>query len=202
MSAAKRQKADLRGRVAAALDALGPDAIAARSARAAARLCALEPFAPSTPKTIALYLSLPRELQTEALWEELAGCGHRCVFPRVLRGSRVLEFSPLSPGDPVASGPLGVREPLPGRAIDLREIDVFVVPGAAFDETGGRLGRGGGYYDTTLHEAPAALRVGWAFDEQVVASIPMLPHDAPMDWLVTPTRALPCPPRDETTGRG
>jgi 5-formyltetrahydrofolate cyclo-ligase len=195
VSAAKRQKADLRSRIAAAIDSLGPEAIEARSAEATAHLFAMELFSAAAPKTVALYLSFPLELQTEALWHELERRGHRCVFPRVLRGSRVLEFSPLSPGDPVEAGPLGVREPLPGRAIDLASIDVFVVPGAAFDDTGGRLGRGGGYYDTTLATAPAALRVGWAFDEQLVEGIPMLPHDAPMDWVVTPSRTLRCPPR-------
>ena len=62
---------------------------------------------------------------------------------------------------------------------------VALVPGRAFDALGGRLGRGGGYYDRFAGACPQALRVGVAHQLQVVASVPMEAHDAPMDVLVT-----------------
>ena len=65
-------------------------------------------------------------------------------------------------------------------------VGVVLVPGLAFDLRGGRLGRGGGYYDRFLPTLPAAaLRVGVAPASLVVAALPTEPHDAPMTHLAT-----------------
>jgi len=108
------------------------------------------------------------------------------AYPRLTRGSRVLSFHRCADGDFV-KGPLGLREPaahLP--AIDLKDIDVWLVPGVAFTRGGERLGRGGGYYDATLALArPDALKIGVAFECCVVDGFPTDAHDVRMDWLVT-----------------
>ena len=73
--------------------------------------------------------------------------------------------------------------------------NIVILPLLAFDATGARLGRGGGHYDRTL----ASLRkkchvraIGLAFDEQMVEKCPVEPHDAPLDMVVTPMRAIRC----------
>jgi len=64
--------------------------------------------------------------------------------------------------------------------------DVIIVPGVAFDAAGGRLGRGGGWYDRLLGDPSLrGLAVGVAFDPQLVASIPTEDHDAAVDVVVT-----------------
>jgi 5-formyltetrahydrofolate cyclo-ligase len=61
----------------------------------------------------------------------------------------------------------------------------------AFDETGARLGYGGGYFDRLLPMLRAdCARIGVAFDEQVLSEIPAEEHDAHVDVVVTPTRVL------------
>ena len=72
---------------------------------------------------------------------------------------------------------------------------VIILPLLAFDATGARLGRGGGHYDRTL----AGLRkkchlraIGLAFDEQKVEKCPVELHDALLDMVVTPMRAIRC----------
>ncbi len=60
-----------------------------------------------------------------------------------------------------------------------------LVPGRAFDRRGTRLGRGGGTFDRILAKL-ACPRAGVGYDEQVVESLPVEPHDAPLDLLVTP----------------
>ena len=65
------------------------------------------------------------------------------------------------------------------------QIDVIIVPGVAFDKHGGRLGRGGGYYDRLLREAPKAFKIGLCFREQIVKKVPMTPHDVEMDRVIT-----------------
>ena len=196
-------KAELRAAIDRLRRGIPPEEIEARSRAAAEHLLALPPIARPDLSTVALYLPLPGEIRTEAIWEALVGRGVRCVFPRVERGRRVLRFYPLRPGDPVERGPLGVRQPPAIDEVPLVEIEAFVVPGQAFDELGGRLGRGGGYYDATLAEAPHAERIGIGFDEQLLPLVPMLPHDVPLDWVVTSSRALRCQPgRTRSSARG
>lgn len=70
-------------------------------------------------------------------------------------------------------------------------IDVAIIPGAVFDRCGHRLGYGGGFYDRFLARmAPQATRIGLAFSCQVVDQIPSLPHDVPMDLVITEQEVL------------
>jgi 5-formyltetrahydrofolate cyclo-ligase len=188
------RKAELRAAIDRLRRGIPAEEIEARSRAAAEVFLALPPVAASRFATVALYLPLPGELGTEAVWEALVDRGVRCVFPRVEKGSRVLRFFPLRPGEPVERGPLGVRQPPARDEVRLEAIEAFLVPGQAFDAQGGRLGRGGGYYDSTLASAPWAERIGFGFDEQLLPSVPMLPHDVPLDWVVTPERGLRCEP--------
>lgn len=79
-------------------------------------------------------------------------------------------------------------EPPHTRRIRPRELDAVLVPGRAFDRLGNRLGRGQGHYDallSALRPDARAATVGIGFVEQVVASVPIDPHDRPVAWLVT-----------------
>ncbi len=71
------------------------------------------------------------------------------------------------------------------------------MPGVAFDRSGHRLGYGGGFYDRFLARLPArALRIGVAFDQQVLDELPAEEHDQPVDLVVTPSEVLHAsPPR-------
>ncbi len=83
----------------------------------------------------------------------------------------------------------GVREPAPELAsTPLGELEVLVVPGLAFDRSGVRLGRGGGYYDRSLGGASVDTRprtVGVAFACQCVDELPTATHDLRVDTIVT-----------------
>lgn len=70
------------------------------------------------------------------------------------------------------------------------EIDAICVPGLAFDGYGNRLGQGGGWYDRVLADAQHALKIGIAFDWQIVDELPYEPHDVCMDYVVTDLRTL------------
>jgi 5-formyltetrahydrofolate cyclo-ligase len=88
----------------------------------------------------------------------------------------------------LAPGWRGVREP---RASDRRparpdRIHIALVPGVGFDRRGRRLGYGGGHFDRLLGRLrPGTPRIGVAFRAQVVEHIPALPHDVPVDAVVT-----------------
>lgn len=195
-----------KGALRAAIDrlraGLDPEEIARRSRAICTHLLESPPLA-ALPRdaTVALFLSLPGEVDTDPIWEALSARGHRCVFPRVVRGEPRLRFSPLALGEEVERGPLGVRQPPAREEAPLEAIDLFLVPGQAFDRLGGRLGRGRGYYDATLAAAPRAERIGLGFREQLLPLVPMLDHDLPMDWIVTDERVLRCDPGRTRPGR-
>jgi len=65
-------------------------------------------------------------------------------------------------------------------------IDVVLVPGLAFDTSGGRLGRGGGFYDRFLSLVRPPLSIGVAFDEQMVDRLALEPHDCRLTAIATP----------------
>lgn len=82
----------------------------------------------------------------------------------------------------------GVREPAPGhrQEADVRLLDAVVAPGVAFDRHGHRLGYGGGHFDRLLARLrPGTFVAGVAFDAQVVDTVPVEAHDAPVDAVVT-----------------
>ena len=69
-------------------------------------------------------------------------------------------------------------------------LDLILVPGNAFDRTGNRLGRGGGFYDRILAQYPGAVPVGLCFDCRVVDSLPVEPHDRAVAWIITESQVL------------
>ncbi len=118
--------------------------------------------------------------------------GVRFGFPRVVGVG--LEFREGGEPGEMGDGAMGVREPVvTAGLIDPREADLVLVPGLAFDRAGGRLGRGGGFYDRFLAGLPlGVVRVGVAFDRQIVGAVPLGAHDAAVGRVVTERGALAC----------
>lgn len=152
-------------------------------------------------RSVLAYAATAEELDPAPLVAALRARGARVAYPRVCGpGELTLHWcedeSALSPGY------CGISEPsadAPG--VMASEFDLVLVPGTAFDESCGRLGMGGGFYDRLLpHLAPGALAIGLAFDEQIVAEVPSETHDVALDAVVTPTRVI-LPP-DSTSGGG
>jgi len=65
------------------------------------------------------------------------------------------------------------------------QMDLIITPGVAFDKKGGRLGRGGGYYDRLLRKAPKVPTIGLCFREQLLKKVPMKAHDVRVDRVIT-----------------
>lgn len=187
-SAAERKRA-LRAEVSEARLRLSAQDRAERSRRVADRVATLEAFARA--RILALYSSLGAEVDTSGIARRALEAGKVLAWPRVDPGARALEFASCLP-EALVPGPLGSREP-PGEAdrVELGRIDCILVPGVAFDARGRRLGRGRGHYDATLAALPRrAVRIGLAFEVQVVPEVPREGHDVPLDAVVTEERVL------------
>jgi 5-formyltetrahydrofolate cyclo-ligase len=164
-------------------DGLTVEVRAAASARIAERATELL----ADRMAVALYAPKGSEVDTLAIDENLRARGARVFYPRVDDSERILAFHETSPDRLIASR-FGLREPRADwrNVVGLVEIDAFVVPGLAFDRAGGRLGFGRGHYDATLAAAPAnALRVGLAFEAQLVDDVHRESHDVLLHHLVT-----------------
>jgi 5-formyltetrahydrofolate cyclo-ligase len=135
-------------------------------------------------QVLALYAAKGSEVSTDAIDAMARARGLTVVYPRVFQNDRVLELAP-STIDALVKSAFGLREPV-GAAIAIGSVDMFVVPGVAFDRSGVRLGWGRGHYDATLAVArPDARRVGLAFECQLVERVEREAHDAPMHVIVT-----------------
>ncbi len=140
--------------------------------------------------TVLCYVSFRTEVATHDLLSRMLAEGKRVVVPYCeadrLELFRFLDFADLSPRT------LGILEPKAelrvrsDRRVAVEEIDLFVIPGLAFDRQGGRLGYGKGYFDGLLKQArPDALLAAVAFECQIFDAVPVMPQDVRVDAIVT-----------------
>ena len=141
-----------------------------------------------------IYVNFRSEVETLPLIRHCLARGKQVAVPLTdVQNSRLLPFAVNDPDLDLRPGYCGIPEPVHGQltAIAPRAIETVILPGSVFDEQGGRLGYGGGYYDRFLAtEAPQARRVGIAFEEQIVAHLPLLTHDKRLHLVVTEKRIL------------
>ncbi len=134
---------------------------------------------------IALYAPKGTEVDTTRIDALARARGLRIAYPRIVDGERMLAFHEVAIAELVPAK-FGLREPTPqAPLVELAELTALVIPGLAFDRAGGRIGWGRGYYDATLAVIPNALRIGLAFECQIVESVPRDPHDASLHYVVT-----------------
>lgn len=141
-------------------------------------------------RTIAVYASIHNEVATELVSLTALESGKEVVFPAVEGHGMV--FRQLTAGSSMQSGAFGILEPCTDCRVFLPdEVDVFVLPGIAFDIKGERIGYGKGYYDKTLHRLEGQGRlVGLCYDFQLVDEIVGEPHDVKMDLIITEKRVV------------
>jgi 5-formyltetrahydrofolate cyclo-ligase len=135
---------------------------------------------------LALYATKGSEVDTSRIDAAARSAGLVVVYPRVIEAARTLAFHAVTV-DELAPARFGLREPsADAAAVELADVAAFVVPGLAFDRGGGRIGWGRGHYDATFAAAsPSALRVGLAYECQLVERVAREPHDVAIHFLVT-----------------
>ena len=136
-------------------------------------------------QTIMAYYSLPDEVNTHALIDELVAEGKTVLLPKVT-GADTMELRRYTGLADLQEGAYHILEPVGEPFTDLAAIDLILVPGLAFDAAGHRLGRGRGYYDRFLHSKnrPYCVKIGVCFDFQKVDEVPVDAHDIAMDKVV------------------
>ena len=181
-------KSTLRAAALAARDALSSEHRAAAARAIAVRGLPIE-IMPGA--VVAGYSPIRSEIDPTPLLRKLAAPGVRLALPAIMAGDQPLKFRAWSPGDKLRRGRLGILEPPP----DAAELipDILLVPLAAFDRLGHRIGYGAGHYDRTLaqlRQLKAITAIGVACAAQQVEAVPALLHDVALEYVLTETQVL------------
>lgn len=147
-------------------------------------------FLDVSPKIIGAYFPVRSEFDCLPLVRRLVGEGWRVALP-VVKQNSPLEYHEWTFGEPMENGPFGIPQPVNGV---LLSPSIVLVPLLAFDRQCFRLGYGGGHYDRTLEVLRSqhkVVAIGLAFDSQEVAEVPVCSYDQQLDWILTPSGAIP-----------
>jgi 5-formyltetrahydrofolate cyclo-ligase len=176
-------KALLRREAIARRDAL-PAAERQQAAEAIARWSL--PIAVAPGAVVSGFMPLNSEIDPLPLLARLAEAGAKLALPVVVAKGAPLIMRAWQFGAPLTVGAWGIREPLADAL--LVDPDIVIVPLLAFDRRGHRLGYGAGYYDLTLTALRAKktiVAIGIGYAAQEVAEVPITPHDARLDLVLT-----------------
>ena len=192
----RRVKAELRDRMRRVRKTIGELGRAQRSAKIAEAVAQLPQW--QSARTVALFVPMRTEVDVTLLRDAARAAGKLVAAPRMVELEQdagpprlKLELRMWEDGvPPVESGRMVKEPPASAPLAALESIDVVIVPALALDVRGGRIGYGAGLYDALLPTLPRALRVGIAFDFQLVAELPMAEHDQRVHHVVTDAQSF------------
>jgi 5-formyltetrahydrofolate cyclo-ligase len=183
-------KSELREQALARRDDMPAELRAAAAQAIAARPFPLE-VAPGA--IVSGFSPMKSEINPVPLMRRLADRGAKLALPVVVGRGKPLIMRAWSFGEELGSGVWGIREPGP-QAPEVVP-DILLVPLAAFDRRGYRIGYGAGYFDMTLHRLrglkPIAA-VGLAFAAQEISAVPATARDARLDLVLTEREVIDC----------
>ncbi|MGK7377770.1 5-formyltetrahydrofolate cyclo-ligase [Planococcus sp. 1R117A] len=142
-------------------------------------------------KTIGVTVSAFPEVDTHELIRECWKAGKQVAVPKCLRKSRQMDFHVITDFGQLEVVYMHLKEPKVEETqyVKPEEIDLLIVPGVVFSKSGYRIGFGGGYYDRYLVDYGGTTR-SLAFDLQLAESVPVEPHDIPVDAIYTESRLV------------
>ncbi len=185
------RKMEMRLKAKEIREKLSSQEVASRSQRIKEHLLKDPDF--QKAEVVALYASFRNEVETFSLIKEAVDLKKKVCLPRTNLATKSLTFHLITGTENLIPGAFGILEPkkecpevLPSK------IDLIILPGVAFDKTGGRIGFGGGYYDRFLKQlSPETKKIALAYEFQVFPNqIPCLAKDVKVDKIITEERVL------------
>jgi 5-formyltetrahydrofolate cyclo-ligase len=175
-------KAQLRANALAKRDLLPPQERQAGAEKLAARALPVD----VSGKIVSAFMPMKTEINPLPLLRRLADAGAQLALPVIDARGKPLIMRAWKIGDELKPGQWGIRQPLPQAA--QVDPDILLVPLAAFDRAGHRIGYGAGYYDMTIRALRAKKKVvaiGLAFAAQEIARVPATERDERLDFIMT-----------------
>jgi 5-formyltetrahydrofolate cyclo-ligase len=139
-------------------------------------------------KTVLLYAPMTDEIDVWPLVREGIALGKIVALPKFMpQTADYAAFQIRDIATDCSPAKFGIMEPNANcPCVGLNRLDLTLAPGIAFDTVGRRLGRGRGFYDKILAQA-GGTKCGVAFDQQFAETVPIEPHDTPLDCILTPS---------------
>ena len=192
MDEIKEKKISIRSEMIKSVDALSEDEFREKSRWVAERLFDFANFMEA--KIPLLYVNLPHEIPTREILEWCFDHKKIVVLPAFGKEKRTMTLLKVDDLEKdLRIGPRGVLEPDPDRCkrVPIDQVDIAVIPGVAFDEKGGRIGSGLGYYDRLIPKLAVTTRkVALTLDAHIIPQVPMESHDKYVDIIITDQRII------------
>jgi 5-formyltetrahydrofolate cyclo-ligase len=176
----------LRKQVLSAREGLSAEERAKKSREIEERIFSLPEF--MSARVVMFFASFRSEVETGPMIRHALTSGKRVVLPKV-KDKELALFEIMDFDADVSPGAWGIPEPHESRPAKIETIDLIIVPGAAFDARGNRLGYGAGFYDKLL-PAFKKMTVALAFEVQILPRVPVDAHDVPVKKIVTECRII------------
>jgi 5-formyltetrahydrofolate cyclo-ligase len=184
------EKSALRNAVLAKRDALTPEMRKQAAETIAARAL---PVLPAPHAIVSGFMPIRSEINPLPLLRRYADAGAQLALPAIVGRGSPLALRAWSVGERLVAGQWNIREP-DASAPEVAP-DIMLVPLAAFDRRGFRLGYGAGYFDMTINSLRArkpVTAIGIAYAQQEVETVPVEPHDARLDLVLTEREVIDC----------
>ncbi|SFC42129.1 5-formyltetrahydrofolate cyclo-ligase [Clostridium uliginosum] len=145
-------------------------------------------------KNLFIYISYESEIETKDIIKKALKDGKNIYIPRIEDDTKVMDVVKIVSLDNLVENKYGILEPAKDElAVDPNEFDLIIMPGVAFDKTGGRMGYGAGYYDKYLKKIVKPVsKVAFAYDFQVINEVPIDSHDIPINYILTERENIEC----------
>jgi 5-formyltetrahydrofolate cyclo-ligase len=183
-------KKDIRASILSRRNSMSRSEIDKKSFLIKEQLFGLEGF--QEARSILFYVSYGSEVATHEMIRECLASKKKVVVPCTDTKNRQISLSELRGWDDLGVGAYHIQEPrVECRCeVPFDAVDLIVVPGIAFDCAGHRIGHGMGYYDRLLSASTNAMKIGVAFELQLVEKIPAEHHDVSVDMIITEKRMI------------
>ena len=192
MEEIRETKDEIRSNIAKVLSALSAKEVEAKIKRIENRLFEFANFLEAN--IVLLYINSDCEVDSLKIIKRCFNYNKIVILPAFDTTKYKMRLMKIDNVDmDLTQGPRGILEPDPSRCniVPIECIDIAIIPGIAFDEKGGRIGSGDGYYDRFIPSLSITTRkVALAFEDQIVPQIQMEAHDKYVDIIITDKRII------------
>jgi 5-formyltetrahydrofolate cyclo-ligase len=192
MEEIRQTKDDIRRNIEEALASLSDKEIKDKTQRIEKRLFEFANFLESN--IVLLYINSNCEVNSLEIIKRCLNFKKIVILPAFVPTKYEMKLLKIDNLDTdLTLGPRNILEPDPNHCnvVPIECIDIAIIPGVAFDEKGGRIGSGDGYYDRLIPKLPITTRkVALTFENQIVSQIQMEAHDRHVDIIITEKRII------------
>ena len=192
MEEIRTTKAEIRNDIFKRLAALAESEVKAKIRQIENRLFEFANFLEAN--IVLLYINTAGEINSQQIIKRCFDYNKIVILPAFETDTYKIKLMKVDNLDTdLKPGQRGILEPDENRCnvVPVECIDIAIIPGVAFDEKGGRIGSGEGYYDRLIPKLPITTRkVALAFENQIIRQIQMESHDKHVDIIITEKRII------------